>query len=159
MHRNGHLWTSGQSFDIIIRFLDPDFLITHDILAIWGLFCWFLHWISWMSAIFLLPAELTYWPRKCVMRCAPHGDSFHQDTTIRYLVIALLLLIRYVTLWSFDFGQWSYMAGHVFNPSTEFEDLRLSVLELWVLTCLSSPGVAVVCVCVSVSKSVCVCLS
>jgi len=31
-------------------------------------FCWFfLHWISWMSAIFLIPVWLTYWPRKCVM--------------------------------------------------------------------------------------------
>ena len=43
------------------------------------------------------------------------------ETTIRCLVIALLLLIRYVTL-TFDFGQWPYMASHVVNPSTKFED-------------------------------------
>ena len=56
------------------------------------------------------------------------STKFEVDTTIGCLVIALLLLIRYVTL---TFGQWSYMAGHVVNPSTKFEDhtVRLSVLE------------------------------
>jgi len=59
------------------------------------------------------------------------STKFEVDTTIRCLVIALLLLIHYVTLWPFDFGQWSYTAGHVVNPSTKFEDPTLSVLELW----------------------------
>jgi len=49
------------------------------------------------------------------------STKFEVDTTIRYLVIALLLLVRYVTL-TFDLDQWSYMAGHVINPSTKFED-------------------------------------
>jgi len=51
------------------------------------------------------------------------STKFEVDTTIRCLVIALLLLIRYVTLTFdlFEFGQWSYMASHVVNPSTEFE--------------------------------------
>jgi len=31
-----------------------------------------------MSAIFLLPVQLTYWPRKCVTWCAPRDKSFHQ---------------------------------------------------------------------------------
>jgi len=59
--------------------------------------------------------------------------KFEVDTTIRCLVIALLLLIRYVTLWPwpFDFGQWSYMAGHVVNPSTNFEDLV--AIRSWVM--------------------------
>jgi len=48
--------------------------------------------------------------------------------TLRYLVT--------LTFDLFDLGQWSYMAGQVVNPSTKFEDLRLSVLELWVLTSL-----------------------
>jgi len=39
--------------------------------------CWFLHWISWMSAIFLLPFYLTYWPRKCFTCCVPCED-FHR---------------------------------------------------------------------------------
>jgi len=64
------------------------------------------------------------------------STKFEVDTTICCLVIALLLLIRYVTLWPwpFDFGQWSYMAGHVVNPPPSLKILRLCVLELWVLT-------------------------
>jgi len=50
-------------------------------------------------------------------------SKFEVDTTIRCLVIAFLMLMHYVTLWPwpFDFGQSSYMAGHMFNPSTKFE--------------------------------------
>ena len=47
------------------------------------------------------------------------STKFEVDTTIHCRVIALLLLIRYVTL---DLHQWSYMADHVVNPSTKFED-------------------------------------
>ena len=49
------------------------------------------------------------------------STKFEVDTTIRCLVIALLLLIRYVTL-IFDLCLWSYMVGHVVNSSTKFED-------------------------------------
>ena len=50
------------------------------------------------------------------------STKFEVDMTILCLVIALLQLIRYVTL-TFDLDQWSYMAGHVVNPSTtKFED-------------------------------------
>ena len=48
------------------------------------------------------------------------STKFEVDMIIRCLVIALLLLLRYVTLTS-DLGQWSYMAGHVVNSSTKFE--------------------------------------
>ena len=47
----------------------------------------------------------------------------------RYSVIDADTLRDIVTL-TFDLGQWSYMAGHVVNPSTKFEDPRLSVLQL-----------------------------
>jgi len=30
--------------------------------------------------------------------------------------------LRDLDLWPFNLGQWSYMAGHVVNPSTKFED-------------------------------------
>jgi len=54
------------------------------------------------------------------------STKFEVDMIIRCPVIAFRLLIRYVTcdvdLSLFDLGQWSYMAGHVFNPSTMFED-------------------------------------
>ena len=49
-----------------------------------------------------------------------------------YSFIAADTLRDLVTL-TFDLltlGQWSYMAGHVVNPSTKFEDPMLSVLEL-----------------------------
>jgi len=39
----------------------------------------------------------------------------------RYGVIAADTL-RNLDLSTFDFGQWSYMAGHVITPSTKFED-------------------------------------
>ena len=57
------------------------------------------------------------------------GDTrtFSVDTTIRCLVIALLLLIRYLTLWP-----WSYMAGHVINPSTKLEDP--TAIRSWVMS-------------------------
>ena len=62
--------------------------------------------------------------------------KFEVHTIIRWLVIALLLLIRYVTLWpwplTFDLGQWSYMAGHVINPSTKFEDP--TAISFWVMS-------------------------
>jgi len=50
--------------------------------------------------------------------------KFDVDATILCLVIAFLLLIRYVTVWPwpFDVGQWSNMIGHTFNHSTKFED-------------------------------------
>ena len=38
----------------------------------------FLHFICWLSAIFLLPVCLTYWPRKYTTRVDPHVDNSHQ---------------------------------------------------------------------------------
>jgi len=43
-----------------------------------GVFRWFLHFICWMSAIFLLPVCLTYWPRKYTTRVDPHVGNSHQ---------------------------------------------------------------------------------
>jgi len=42
-------------------------------------------------------------------------------------------MLRDLVILTFDLGQWSYMVGHVVNPSTKFEDpgiLRVSVVEL-----------------------------
>ena len=41
-------------------------------------FRWFLHFICWISAIFLLPVCLTYWPRKYTTHVNPHVDNSHQ---------------------------------------------------------------------------------
>ena len=41
-------------------------------------FCWLLHWISWISAIFLFRSR---WPtdlEKCATWCAPRDESFYQ---------------------------------------------------------------------------------
>ena len=67
--------------------------------------------------------------------------KFEVDTTIRCLVIALLLLIRYVTLWPWPltFDLLTLVSGHTWRvtwstPPPSLKILRLSVLELWVLT-------------------------
>jgi len=65
MRTNGYLWTSGVNSDSAVRFADPDFLLECKITAIWRRFpLIFLHFICWMSVVFLLPVYLTYWPRK-----------------------------------------------------------------------------------------------
>jgi len=80
MRRSGYLWTSGVNLDTAVRFLDPDFLLECKISAIWRRFplIFVLHFIFWMSAIFLVPVCLTYWPRKCTTHVDPHVDKFHQ---------------------------------------------------------------------------------
>jgi len=62
--------------------------------------------------------------------------KFETDTVIHCLVIALLPLIRYVT---FDLDLLTLVSGHTWRvtwstPSPSLKILRLSVLELWVLT-------------------------
>jgi len=53
---NAHAQTAENS-DAGVRFLDAYFLMETDISAIWRRFLliFALHWISWMSAILLLP--------------------------------------------------------------------------------------------------------
>jgi len=48
-----------------------------------------------------------------------------------YSVIAADTL-REPDLWPFDLGLWSYMAGHVINPSTKFEDP--TAIRSWVMS-------------------------
>jgi len=85
-----------------------------------------------MSAIFLLPVCLTYWPSKYITRVYPHVDNstkFEVDMTIRCRVIAFLsadtardLVTLTFDLWPFDLEQLSCMAGHVANLATKFEN-------------------------------------
>jgi len=54
----------------------------------------------WKSTLFLLPVCLSYWPRKCVIcfaLTAMISTKFEADMTIRYLIVAFLLLAGYVT--------------------------------------------------------------
>jgi len=83
-----------------------------------------------MSAIFLLPVCLTYWPTKYTTGVDPHVDNSHQvwswyDHTLPSYSV---FVCQYVTwpgdldLWPFDLEQLSFTAGHVTNPATKFED-------------------------------------
>jgi len=77
-------------------------------------FCWFLHWISWMSAIFLFRSSW-HTDLESVSRDAHRYESFHQDWS-RYdlplsgcIVIAADTLCDLVTL-TFDFL--TLVSGH-----------------------------------------------
>jgi len=131
MHRNGYLCTSGVNWDTAVRFADPDFLLGCKISAIWRCFTLFLHSIFWLSAIFLLPVCLTYWPRNYSTRVHPHVDNSHQvwswyDHTLPSYSVFVCWYVTWLSdldFWPFDLEQLMCMAGHVTNPATKFEDL------------------------------------
>jgi len=113
-------------------------------------FCWLLHWISWISAIFLFWSR---WPtdlEKCATWCAPRDESFYQvwswyDYPLpSYSIIAAHTLRDLVTL---TFDLLTLISGHTWGVmrSTPPKSLRLYVLELWVL--LSPIGYHWQCVC------------
>jgi len=122
MRRNGYLWTSGVNLDTAVRF--PVRVLNFGDLATFPMI--FAFYIL-MSAIFLLPVCLTYWPS-----VDPHVDNFHQvwSSYDHPLPSYSVFVCWYVTwpgdldFWPFDLEQLSYMAGHVGNPATKFEDPR-----------------------------------
>ena len=95
-----------------------------------------MHFIFWMSAIFLLPVCLTCWSRKYrpTTRVDPHVDNSHQvwswyDHPLPSYSVFVCWYVTWpgdLNLWPFDLEQLSYMAGHVTNPATKFED-RITV--------------------------------
>jgi len=101
-------------------------------------FLWFLHFICWMSAIFLLPVCLTYWPRKYTTRIDPHVNNSHQVWSWydNQLPSYSIFVCWYVT-WPCDLlslnscHTWR-VAWPILPPT--MKTLRLSVLELWVIT-------------------------
>ena len=135
MRRNGYLWASRVNLDTAIRFPDPisclsaKFRRFGDVFR-WlpfdsptpisclsakfrrfgDVFRWFLHFIFWMSAIFLLPVCLTYWPRKHTTRIDPHVDNSHQVWSWydHPLPSYICLLIRYVTWWPWPLTFWPW---------------------------------------------------
>ena len=130
MRRNGYLWTSGVNLDTAVRFADPDFLLECKISAIWRrfplIFAFYILNVRHIST----SGFLTYWPRKYATRVDPHVDNFHQVWSwYDHLQPSYSVFVCwYVTwpddldLWPFDVEQLSYMAGHVANPATKFED-------------------------------------
>jgi len=91
-----------------------------------------------MSAIFLLPVCLTYWPKKYTTRVDSQVDNSHQVWSwYDYPLPSYSLFVCwYVTwpgdldLWPFDREQLPYMAGHVLNPATKCEDPK--TIRSWV---------------------------
>ena len=128
MRRNGYLWPFGVKLDTAVRFADPVFLLECKISATWQRFpLIFLHFTCWFSAIFLLPVCLTYWPKKYTTRVDPYVDNSHQvwswyDRHCRVIAFLSADTSRDLDLWPFDLEQLSYMAGHVTNLATKFED-------------------------------------
>jgi len=131
MRRNGYLWTSGVNLDTAVRFTDPDFLLECKTSAILRRFpLIFLHFICWMSAIFLLPVYMTYWHRKYTTRVDPHVDNSHQvwswyDHTLPSYSVFVCWYDTWpcdLDLWPFDLEQSSFMASHVSNLATKYAD-------------------------------------
>jgi len=83
-----------------------------------------------MSAIFLLPVCLTYWPGKYTARVDPHIDNSHPvwslyDHTLPSYSVFVCWYITWLcdlVFWPFDLEQLLCMAGHVTNRATKFED-------------------------------------
>jgi len=61
------------------------------------------------------------------------STKFNVDTTIRCLVIELLLLIRYMTSWPWHLPFWPWSVV-IHACGSRDQSIRLSVLESWVLT-------------------------
>jgi len=131
MRRNGYLCTSGVNLDTAVRFADLDFLLGCKISAIWRCFTLFLHLMFWLSAIFLLPVCLTYWPRSYSTRVDPNVDNSHQvwswyDHSLPSYSVFVCWYVTWLCdldFWPFDLEQLMCMAGHVTNLATKFEDL------------------------------------
>jgi len=82
--------------------------------------------MCWMSATFLLPVCLTYWPRKYTTCVDPHVDNSHQVWIWSWYDHTLpsyrVFVCRYGT-WPCDLLTLnSCMAGHVTNLATKYED-------------------------------------
>ena len=86
-----------------------------------------------MSAIFLLPVCLTYWPRKYTTRVDPHVDNSHQVWSwYDYPLPSYSVFVCWYITWpgDLDLEQLSYMAGHVINSATKFEHPK--TIRSWV---------------------------
>jgi len=85
-----------------VRFIDPDFLTVSEISAIWGRFQLIFSSDKIKSTIFLLPVYLTYYLEGVPLEQTPTmiiSTRFEADMIICCWVTALLVPIRYVTLW------------------------------------------------------------
>jgi len=140
MRRNGYLWTFGVNLDTAFRFADTDFLLECKISAIDRRF-------PLIFALYMLNVRhistsgfLTYWPKKYTTHVDPHIDNFHHVWSCydHQLPSYRVFVCWYVTwpcdldLWPFDLEQMSYMASHVTNLDTKYEDP--APVSTWVMS-------------------------
>ena len=140
MCKNGYLWTSGVNLDTTFRFPDPDFLIKCKILVICRrfplIFAFYMLKVRhiFTSGLFDLLTQKAYHTRR--PPTAKISAKFEVDMTIHCWVIAFLRTICYVTLWPGPLTLNSCHTWQVIWPTLppSLKTLRLSVLELWVMT-------------------------
>jgi len=83
-----------------------------------------------MSAIFLVPVCLTYWPTKYTTRVDPHVDNFHQvwswyDHTLPSYSVFVCWYVTWscdLDLGPFDLEQLSLMTSHVTKLTTKYKN-------------------------------------
>jgi len=95
-----------------------------------------------MSAIFLLPFCLTYWPRKYTTHVDPHVDNSHQVwswydhplPSYSVFVCWYVTWLRHIDLRLFDLEQLKYMEVTCPALPPSLKTLRISIHELRVIT-------------------------
>jgi len=134
MRRDSYLWISSVNLDTAVRFVDPDFLLECKISAIWRrfplIFAFYILNVRHIEIWRTFPVCVTYWPRKYTTRVDPHVDNSHQVRSWydHPLPSYSVLVCWYVTwpcdldLCPFDLEQLSFMASHVTNLATKYED-------------------------------------
>ena len=143
MRWNGYLWTFGEHLDTAVRFADPDFLLEWKFRRFGDVFRWVLHFICWMSAIFLLPVCLTYWPRKYISHASTPTSiiltKFEVDLTIHCRVIAFVFADTSRDFVTLTYDLFALNSSHAWRVTwstlpPSVKTLSLSVLELRVIT-------------------------
>jgi len=88
-----------------------------------------------MSAIFLLPVCLTYWPRKYTTRVDPHVDNSHQVWSwYDHTLSSYSVFVCWYVTWPSDLEQLQFMAVTWPTLQPSLKTPCLSVLDLWVIT-------------------------
>jgi len=136
MHKNDYLWTSDLHSDNAIQFLDPDFLIQHNILAIWGPFLLIfaldmlnVHFRSSWPTDLESVSRVAYLTMKVSTKFEIWSRYHHLLPSHSIIATDTLHYLDLLTL----------VSGHTWRvtwstPPPSLKILRLSVLDLWVLT-------------------------
>jgi len=86
------------------------------------------YYILYVESPHIFTSGLTHWPTKYTAVVDFQGDNFHQvwswcDHPLPSYSVLAADTLRDLDLRHFDPEQLSYMAGHMANPATNFEDL------------------------------------